>query len=160
MDIQRIDVALSLGDPESLNPDQVWKATARCPACDSYWLDLQSYDLVECIPCPHLQFVIEPEPDSMSVLCCYNGFRAGMLSEAVINQICENEPLWLNELLTLEDASISRYIIKNRNSLSFWRNMETPHIDTILIHEDCYGPNTFTTYFGVKMQVDSSSSVV
>ena len=159
MDIQYIDVVLCpRRDPQSLDHDQVWKPTARCPACDSYWLDLESYNLNECIACPHLQFVIEPEPDSDSGLWCFNGFRVSMLSEVVIDLIGEDDDGV--KVSTLDNASVARYLINNRNSLSFWKNLETLHFDTILMYEDYYGPNTFTTFFGIKMDAELPSLAV
>ena len=157
MDIQRIDVKQLRRE----NPQAV-ELMARCPACGVGWIDIE-YNSGDFKTCPHLQFMIEPNPDHHSEVWRYNGFRVVLLSEVLLNLIRHHDDA-LFIISGINEKTISRYLIDNCKNLSLWTNMETPHVDTILMYDDCYkeGPinDPFTTYFGVKMQVESSSSVV
>lgn len=157
MDIQRIDVKQLRRD----NPDDEL-LTARCPACGVGWMDIE-YTSGDGEPCPHLQFKIDPYPDNHSGVWVYNGFRVGMLSEVLLNLTGHHDDAYFI-ISGINEKTISRYLVDNCQNLSLWTNIETPHVDTILFYDDCYeeGPinDPFTTIFGVKMQVESSSSVV
>ena len=156
MDIQRIDVKQLRRD----NPDDEL-LMARCPACGVGWMDIE-YTSPEFKLCPHLQFMIEPYPDYLTEVWGYNGFRVGMLSEVLLNLIGHDDDLFI--MGGINDKTISRYLLNNCKNPRLWTAMETPHVDTILMYDDCYekGPinDPFTTIFGVKMQVESSSTVV